>query len=110
MSIDCLAITLEDRINNPLLLGACTPCRKVASNWLIDLDKSCLFIDDMEFMLEGLESTVPDVQRSAAIEFAQKMCDDAFARKARSTDYLNHAWTAFGDIRAFDTDPVGVSS
>lgn len=43
--------TLEDGIDNPLLLGATTPPTQVRGNRLVNLKQSRFFIDDMELML-----------------------------------------------------------
>lgn len=45
--------TLENGINDPLLLRTGTPLGKILGHGLVDLDEGGLFVDDMELMLVG---------------------------------------------------------
>lgn len=46
-----LGSTLNDRIDNPLLLGATTPSCQITSDRLVDLDEAGFFVDDMKLVL-----------------------------------------------------------
>lgn len=44
-------LTLDDCIDNPLLLWLGPIGREVPGHWLIDLNQSCLLIHNVEFVL-----------------------------------------------------------
>lgn len=66
------------------------------------------FLDDVGYLLEGLESPLLGVQRTSAIELLEKMCDadGEFVRKARSADFLTRAWGVLGEMDGAAQDPV----
>ncbi|KZV87032.1 hypothetical protein EXIGLDRAFT_752495 [Exidia glandulosa HHB12029] len=68
------------------------------------------FLDEVGYLLEGLESPLLGVQRTSAIELLEKMCDGddgtEFVRKARSADFLTRAWGVFSDMADAARDPI----
>ena len=54
-------LTLDDGVDNPLLLRAASPSGQVAGNGLIDLDEASFFVDDVKLMLVD-QLVVPSAQ------------------------------------------------